>query len=143
MDGEGATVSCDASIMHGMLSGVFYGALWGVASSHSFFAAHQRKLLDIPKPPKLEALKSFGMCVLALVLLLEHTDTFIYNMFSRNVGTGVIGFTYFLTAFRSVECVLSSIIEDRSLKPIVQGTSSFCAAVAPLYWDSRCIKSSW
>jgi hypothetical protein len=30
---DDVNISCDASVLHGALSGVFYGGCWGIASS--------------------------------------------------------------------------------------------------------------
>ena len=132
-------ISCEASLIHGCLSGMFYGAMWGAASAHSFIKEYDpgTKALNLPKPSRIESLKILGRLVFCMNIILD------FNVIYRSVATGTIGFTYFMAAFRSAECVISRIITDRSAKPFVQGSSAFCAAILPLYWDSRCIRTSW
>ena len=99
---------CAASLCQGIVSGVYYGTIFGVASKLML----RRDIYNI-----------------------HH---FTGKVVLGNIAYGTIGFATFSAIFSCMSCQLSRIFPDDELRPFIKGVSGFSSTYMLAYYESRC-----
>lgn len=97
-----------ASLCQGIVSGMYYGALFGVASKLVF----RRDIYKIKK--------------------------FSGSIVAGNIAYGAIGFTTFSAVFSISSCQLSRMFPDDEVRPFIKGFSGFVSTYMLAFYESRC-----
>lgn len=92
-----------------MVSGIYYGSIFGLASKLKYGRTHT-------------------------AIIKKYTAKIV----SGNIARATIAFTAFSAIFSATSCQLSRLVPDDELRPFIKGISGFTSTYAFAYYETRC-----
>jgi hypothetical protein len=130
-------ISTEAAITHGIVSGVYYGGVWGLTSYWIQDYKNYRPHLQFSNPAFSSHLRH---CLCRYVRCNINSSRFLTIFFLLSFSYtcySIAGFASFLALFKGTNSVLLKAFPSPQYRPIFDGLSSSCAAVVPLWFESR------